>query len=74
MKKIINLKSDLLNRSAIARKLNLTQQNYSDKLNGRGKSKQFTNQELTRISNIVKNDLFNPSIEDEKIPLKNIEI
>lgn len=53
----INLHSDLLNKSAIAKKLNLSPQNYHDKLNGRGKAKRFTPAELIQIETLIKNDL-----------------
>jgi hypothetical protein len=53
----LNLRSDLLNKSAVAKKLGLSPQNFSDKLNGRGKSKRFTPAELIEIENIIKNDL-----------------
>lgn len=57
MKKPINVHSKLLNKSEIARRLNLSQQTYSDKLTGRGTSRLFTETELTQISTIIKNDL-----------------
>lgn len=57
MKKPINVHSKLLNKSEIARRLNLSQQTYSDKLIGRGTARPFTENELTKISDIIKNDL-----------------
>jgi hypothetical protein len=53
----INLHSDLLNKSAVAKLLGLSKQNYYDKLNARGKAKPFTAIELINIENIIKNDL-----------------
>lgn len=53
----INLHSDLINKSAVAKKLGLTAQNYHDKLNGRGKAKRFTPAELQNIETIIKTDL-----------------
>ena len=57
MKKLLNVHSKLLNKSQIARRLNLSQQTYSDKLTGRGTARRFTENELTKISDIIKNDL-----------------
>jgi len=54
---MLNIKSDLLNKSAIAKKLGLKPKNYYDKLNSRGKAKPFTADELMNIENIIKNDL-----------------
>lgn len=53
----LNLRSDLLNKSAVAKKLGLSQQNYSDKLSGRGGAKPFTAAELEQIETVIKNDL-----------------
>ncbi len=53
----LNIHSKLLNKSEIARRLGLLERTYSDKLNGRGKAKRFTADELINIENIIKNDL-----------------
>lgn len=53
----MNLKSKLLNKSEIARRLGLSQQTYSDKLSGRGTAKRFTAAELIKIETIIKGDL-----------------
>lgn len=53
----INIHSDLLNKSAIAKQLGLTPMNFHAKLNGRGKAKRFTAAELAEIETIIKNNL-----------------
>ena len=57
----MNIHSRLLNLSEIARLMNLTPANFHDKLNGRGRAKRFTAEEIERIEQIINADLFKPS-------------
>jgi len=61
----INLLSDLINKAALAKRVGLSKQNFHDKLIGRGKSRPFTTDELTRIESIFKEGIY----ENSKKPL-----
>lgn len=60
----MNIKSKFLNRTQMAKVLNMSPQQFDNKLNGRGRAKPLTNDERVAIEQSVKDDL--------QIPLENI--
>lgn len=60
----MNIKSKFLNRTQMAKVLNMSPQQFDNKLNGRGRAKPLTNDERVAIEQSVKDDL--------NIPLENI--
>jgi hypothetical protein len=60
----MNIKSKFLNRTQMAKVLNMSPQQFDNKLNGRGRAKPLNDAEKLAIEISVKDDL--------QIPLENI--
>lgn len=60
----MNIKSKFLNRTQMAKVLNMSPQQFDNKLNGRGRAKPISEAEKLAIERSVKDDL--------DIPLENI--
>lgn len=53
----MNIKSKFLNRTQMAKVLNMSPQQFGNRLNGSGRAKPLTNDERTTIEKTIKNDL-----------------
>lgn len=60
----MNIKSKFLNRTQMAKVLNMSPQQFDNKLNGRGRAKPISEAEKLAIERSVKDDM--------QIPLENI--
>lgn len=60
----MNIKSKFLNRTQMAKVLNMSPQQFDNKLNGRGRAKTFNDQQIEDLEKSIKDDL--------NIPLENI--
>ncbi len=61
----MNIKSKFLNRTQMAKVLNMSPQHFDNKLNGRGRAKVLNDQQIDDIEKAIADDL--------QIPLENID-